>query len=232
MLIDFHTHVLPAVDDGSQSVAESLDMLNALHLQNVDIVVATPHFYSNKAGLDDFLDQRGKAYDTLCAAQTDTAPALRLGAEVSFFRGIGKADRIKELCIAGTNALLIEMPFSQWGRSEISELHQVLDRGIVPIIAHIERYFSFQKDLTAFNEIINLPICLQVNTEALLQRKTRKFVFKLIEHGFPVLLGTDCHNMKKRRPDMESGRQILLRKYGAAYLEQIDALGEDLLKVK
>ncbi|MBQ7817916.1 MAG: histidinol-phosphatase, partial [Oscillospiraceae bacterium] len=186
MLIDFHTHLLPTVDDGSQSVAESLEMLDALRLQKVDLVVATPHFYSNKAGLDDFLDQRGKAYNLLRAAQTDLTPELLLGAEVSFFRGIGKADRITELCIAGTNALLIEMPFSQWGRSEISELHQVLDRGIAPIIAHIERYFSFQKDLTALNEIINLPIFLQVNTEALLQRKTRKFVFKLIEHGFPV----------------------------------------------
>ena len=148
---------------------------------------------------------------------------------VSFFREMGKAERLTELCIAGTNALLIEMPFSQWGHSELTQLHQILNRGITPIIAHVERYFSYQKDMTVFNEILNLPLFLQVDTEALSQRKARKFVFKLIEHDFPVLLGTDCHNMKKRKPDMDAACKILKTKYGEACLEQIDALSEQLL---
>lgn len=232
MRIDFHTHLLPNLDDGSQSVEESREMLEALRLQGVDLAVATPHFYSNKASLDDFLEKRNKAQSLLDAACPDLQPGLRLGAEASFFRGMGKADRIAELCISGTNALLIEMPFSQWGRGEIAEVHQILSRGITPILAHIERYDSFQKDLTALNEIINLPVLLQVNAEALQQRKTRRFVFKLIDHDFPVLLGTDCHNMQKRKPDMDAGCSVIAQKYGAAYLEQIDALGEDLLKVK
>lgn len=227
MQIDFHTHLLPAVDDGSQSVAESKALLEALRLQGVDLAVATPHFYSNKASLDDFLRQRSRAYEQLSAE----TPKLLLGAEVSFFRGIGKADRLVELCIAGTDALLLEMPFSQWSRNEVAQLHQILSRGITPILAHIERYLSFQKDLSALNEIINLPVFLQVDTEALLQRKTRKFVFKLIDQGFPVLLGTDCHNMKKRSPDMEAGREVLLRKFGPDCLEKIDTLGAQLLKI-
>jgi len=231
MLIDFHTHLLPNLDDGSQSVAESLDMLEALQLQNVDIAVVTPHFYSDKASLEDYLDRRNRAYDLLRSVRPELIPKLLLGAEVSFFRGIGHADRITQLCITGTKALLLEMPFSQWGRGEISELHQVLGRGITPIIAHVERYLSFQKDLTAFNEIINLPILLQINAEALLQRKTRKVVFKLISSGFQILLGTDCHNMKTRSPNMDAGRRILAHKYGTAYLEQLDALGADLLRI-
>ena len=231
MQIDFHTHLLPSLDDGSQSVAETQDLLDALHTQGVDLAVATPHFYSNKMGLDDFLEKRNLAYDLLCSACPDLKPKLLLGAEVSFFRGMGKADRIGELCIAGTNVMLIEMPFSQWGYVETAQLHQLLSKGITPVIAHVERYFSFQKDLTALNEIINLPIFLQVNTEALLRWKTRKFIFKLINRSFPILLGTDCHNMKNRRPDMTAGRKILERKYGAAYLAQLDAMGADLLKM-
>ncbi len=227
MRIDFHTHLLPNLDDGSQSVEESKALLEALRLQGVDLVVATPHFYSNKASLDDFLRQRSEAYEQLNAE----TPKLLLGAEVSFFRGMGKADRICELCIAGTNALLIEMPFSQWGRGEVAELHQILNGGITPIIAHIERYFSYQKDLTALNEIINLPVFLQVNAEALMQKKMRKFVFQLINQGFQILLGTDCHNMKNRKPDMDAGREVLARKYGESYLARMDALGVDLLKI-
>jgi len=231
MQIDFHTHVLPDVDDGSQSVKESLDMLDALCAQGVDLAVATPHFYSNKTSLDAFLERRNKAFDLLCAAREERKPKLLSGAEVRFFRGIGEADRLAELCIADTNVLLLEMPFAQWGRGEIAELHRVLDRGITPVIAHIERYISFQKDLAPFNEIINLPVFAQVNAEALLQRRTRKFVLRLIDHGFSVLLGTDCHNMKRRRPDMDAGREVLLRKFGPDCLEKIDTLGAQLLKI-
>lgn len=231
MRIDFHTHLLPNVDDGSQSVEESLKLLDALWSQDVALAIATPHFYSSKASLDDFLEKRKKAYDLLCAARENENPKILLGAETSFFRGMGKADRICELCIAGTNALLIEMPFSQWGRGEIAELHQILSRGITPIIAHIERYASYQRDLSTLNEIINLPVILQVNAEALLQRKMRKFVFRLIDQDFQVLLGTDCHNMRNRKPDMDAGREVLAHKYGESYLAQMDALGADLLNL-
>lgn len=231
MRIDFHTHLLPNLDDGSQSVEESKALLDALRLQGVDLAVATPHFYSNKAGLDDFLEKRDKSQEQLKETYPELQTELLLGAEVSFFRGMGKADRIAELCISGTNAMLIEMPFSQWGRGEIAELHQILSRGITPILAHIERYFPYQKELAAFNEIINLPVLLQVNAEALQQRKMRRFVFKLISHGFPILLGTDCHNMRSRRPDMDAGRSLLAKKYGQSWLEQMDALGAQLLNV-
>ena len=159
-------------------------------------------------------------------------PQVWLRAEVSFFRGVGKANGIENLCIGETKALLLEMPFSQWGRNEIAELSQLLVRGITPIIAHVERYISYQKDLRVLNEAINLPVFLQINTEVLLSRKTRKFVFRLIENGFSILLGTDCHNMKNRSPDMQDAREILSRKFGSGYLEQMDALGAQLLNVK
>lgn len=232
MQIDFHTHLLPNLDDGSRSVEESREMLAALQTQGVGRIVATPHFYSHKARLDDFLQKRKAAYDQLLAVCPDAAQKLLLGAEVSFFRGMGKADRIEELCISGTKAMLIEMPFAQWGHSEVAELHLILNRGITPIIAHIERYFSFQKDLEALNEIINLPVLLQINAQALQQWRTRRFVFKLMDHGFPVLLGTDCHNMQKRRPDMDAGRKILAQKYGQSCLTQMDALGAKLLNME
>ena len=230
MLIDFHTHLLPAIDDGSQSVAESLDMLEASRLQNVRCIVATPHFYADRTNLADFLHQRDKAYELLLSQHTQSEPKVLLGAEVTYFRGIGKAEGLENLCIAGTNALLLEMPFTQWGKNELNAPHRILNRGLIPIIAHIERYYPFQRDLTVFNEVLSQPVYLQVNAEALLSRRTRRFVFKLIENGYKILLGTDCHNMNKRKPDIEAGRQIIMRAFGKEYLDAMDALGEELLK--
>ena len=231
MLIDFHTHLLPAIDDGSQSVAESLDMLETLRTQNVGCAVATPHFYSNRTGLTDFLHQRDKSYEMLHSECKNLGIKVIPGAEVSFFRGIGKAEELKQLCIADTNVLLLEMPFVQWTEHELTGFHRILDRGIIPVIAHVERYYPFQRNLSVFNEGINLPVFLQINAEALQVRRPRKFVFNLIENGFPILLGTDCHDMKKRKPDLLPGREILIRKYGIAYLEGMDAQGTELLRL-
>ena len=85
--------------------------------------------------------------------------------------------------------------------------------------------------MAVFNEVISQPVYLQVNAEALLSRRTRRFVFKLIENGYKILLGTDCHNMKKRKPNIEAGRQIIVHTYGKECLDAIDALGEELLGI-
>jgi protein-tyrosine phosphatase len=62
-VLDFHSHILPEVDDGSQSVDESILMINALAEQGIDRIVATPHFYANDESVSEFLVRRQKAYN-------------------------------------------------------------------------------------------------------------------------------------------------------------------------
>ena len=57
MIIDFHSHVLPGIDDGSDDVATSLAMLEASRAQGVDVVIATPHFYAEKEKMDSYLEK-------------------------------------------------------------------------------------------------------------------------------------------------------------------------------
>ena len=57
-MIDFHTHILPRMDDGSRSVEESLEMLDSMRQQGVKTVFATPHFYANDESVDSFLERR------------------------------------------------------------------------------------------------------------------------------------------------------------------------------
>ena len=77
-MIDFHTHVLPCVDDGSQSMEESLAMLSAMREQGVTTVIATPHFYANDDSIDSFLARRDGAYASLASA-CENAPRIILG---------------------------------------------------------------------------------------------------------------------------------------------------------
>ena len=65
MLIDFHTHILPGIDDGSRNVEMSLRMLAAQREQQVDEIVATPHFYAQKDSVEEFLLRRQCSYEKL-----------------------------------------------------------------------------------------------------------------------------------------------------------------------
>lgn len=230
MLVDFHTHLLPNVDDGSQSVEESLEMLGMLRSQEVECIVATPHFYPEKMGLTEFLDKRAVAYQSILANQLSDLQIL-LGAEVAFFRGISQSTAIENLCIENTNLLLVEMPFREWKNSEHLEIQRLIGRGIAPILAHVERYHPYQRDYKIFNSIINLPVYLQINAGALIPGKTRRRIFEMMDNGFPVLLGTDCHNTTDRKPNMEKGRNIIMRRYGKEYLDLIDDTSKSLLYV-
>ena len=89
MITDFHTHILPEIDDGSSSVEESLEMLQLMTGQGIERVVCTPHFYANHTSLERFLEKREKAYKKLVERMAEgNFPQLVLGAEVLYFRGI------------------------------------------------------------------------------------------------------------------------------------------------
>ena len=116
MPIDFHTHILPGIDDGSRNVEMSLRMLAAQREQQVDEIVATPHFYAQKDSVEEFLLRRQCSYEKLKTkmAETNLDQKLHLAAEVYYFQGIGSAGMIPKLCVEGTQTLLLEMPFAQW----------------------------------------------------------------------------------------------------------------------
>lgn len=230
MIIDFHSHILPGVDDGSRSVAESLQMLSVMADQGVDYVVATPHFYPNRTSAEEFFSKRAAAIRALATA-AGRIPAIRYGAEMGFFNGMGNSDVLRRICITNTNLLLIEMPFRNWTERDVEELVQVIGRGITPILAHVERFYPYQHDLRPFQEVMQLPVYVQMNAGAVACRKDRRVVSKVISYGRPVLLGSDCHNLTSRIPNLQEGRNALQKKYGVSFLVKMDSLGERLLGV-
>ena len=101
-MIDIHSHFLPAIDDGSDSVRTSLAMLRESRRQNVDLIVATPHFYADEDDPESFLARRNEAYARLQAAMAsvqDSFPRILLGAEIMYFPGMSVADELYELLL-------------------------------------------------------------------------------------------------------------------------------------
>lgn len=145
--IDFHTHILPNIDDGSKSLDESLKMLDMSFKSQVYCSVLTPHFYPTHDSISAFLYKRNQAFDKLKSSMTQNYPLLRVGAEVQYFNGISQTDELEKLKIVGTELILIEMPFTRWTDEMLTEIFAVNERpGFHVVLAHIERYLSFMPD--------------------------------------------------------------------------------------
>ena len=229
MIIDFHSHLLPGIDDGSDSLATSRAMLAAAAGQGVRVQVLTPHFYAHRTNPQAFLQAREKALASLEESAAQHGIRLVPGAEVALFTNMGESESAELLCLQGTRVLLVEMPFRPWSGRDVAELEGLIDRGITPLLAHLERYTDFITDKFLWSDVLALPLLAQTNAGALIDRRRRRASLKLLRSGAVRLLGSDCHNTTTRPPNLAAGREIIRRKLGREYLAQIDSLGAQLL---
>lgn len=228
--IDFHSHILPAIDDGSQSLEMTREMLLRSGEAGVDLMVATPHFYGYRDTLEAFLERRHQARQAIGEILTPEMPGVRLGAEVAFYSGLEDLDGLEQLCIQGTNVLLLEMPFAAWTEYEWNVLMSLmLDRDLQIILAHFERYYEFQSDPNLTQRMKDLSLYLQINAGTLIQWKKRGRWLNWLDRGDAHVLGSDTHNLTSRAPNLGQAREVVRRKLGAEVLECIDRTGNQLL---
>lgn len=229
-VIDFHSHILPGIDDGSRNVPTSLKMLELSAEQNVEIMVATPHFYAWQDRIDSFLQRRAESWDSLLPALTPALPRIVLGAEVAFFPGISTAEQIQELTISGTRTLLLEMPFRPWSERDVEEVQVLLEQQQFRIVlAHLERYLPIPGNKKWVSQLLELPVTVQINAQSLLDWRQRGRLIRMFRSGQAHLLGSDCHGLRHRVPNLGDGRAVLEKKLGPAILRRIDGAGALLL---
>lgn len=232
-IIDFHSHILPGIDDGSKTVEMSVEMLRMTSDQGVDVMVATPHFYAFRHRIEDFLSRRKKAYEQLKKQEKPYWPMIRLGAEVAFFPGISGADQLKELTIEGTNVLLLEMPFETWTKRQLQEVRILAEeRKFQIVLAHLERYMRIPNNKKKIETILEMPLYIQINAESLFRWSRRRQILKMFQKGQADFLGSDCHRIDKREPNLGRGREILNKKLGQEFLKNMDHKGSRLLKLE
>lgn len=232
-MIDFHTHILPNIDDGSTSIEESLRMLQKEAKDGVTDIVVTPHYYADRQSLDGFVKRRDKSYEVLKNHMTEEYPRIHIGAEVCYFSNIGEASMLSRLCINDTQTLLLELPFIQWTNKIIKDVEKIIrTQQINVILAHIERYYDLQRDKNIFYEMLELPVYGQINAGSFLKRNRRRLVQDLLKDGWANVMGSDCHNMDKRPPNLLEARKIVEKKLGVQKLEQIDSVGAQILKLE
>ncbi len=212
-IIDFHSHVLPRADHGSSSVDTSLCQISMARQSGVSCVMATPHFYPADEDVSRFLERRARAYTHLASALNESSPKIIVGAEVLICDNLESLPRLKELCIEGTNTILLELPFSDFDKKYRVSVGALIKQGINVVLAHADRY-----DRDNINSLVSVGAKIQLNANSFARLVVKKHLYEWIDAGLVVGLGSDIHGTDKKA---YKNFTAAIRKIGAARAEKI-----------
>ena len=191
-IVDFHSHILPEVDHGSDSVETSVFQIECAKRQGINKIIATPHFYPHQHNVDEFIKRRDSAYLKLRPYISDVR--IKLGAEVLLYPGLENMSGLDKLCVYQTNTLLLELPFTPLSDEHYESVAAIKSMGIDVVLAHPDRYF-----VDTIERMILLGVRLQLNASSLIGfKKNKKAYLRWIEEGNVVALGSDIHGKDKR----------------------------------
>ena len=188
-IIDFHTHILPNADHGSDSLETSLKQLELSEKVPIDTFIATSHFYPHRHRVNDFLKRRDESY-SLLSSHTDKE--IILGAEVLLCEGLNKLPGIENLTIGNSKIILLELPFNQFKSEYETAIEAFIDEGYTVVLAHADRYPKEN-----IERLLPLGAKIQLNASSLSGFFPKKHLFEWIERGVVVALGSDIHMADK-----------------------------------
>jgi len=223
-MIDLHTHILSGLDDGANTIEESLEMCRIAYRDGIRTIVATPHtlngLYRNdrpsiltkvqelNAALKRFQIQNpnsGIFLSTILKPQTSIPLRILPGADVHLNdQTIPQLDTGKVTTIGDKGkCLLLEFPFTgiPYGAEEV--LHQLISRGIIPIISHPERNLEVEQNPKRYGEMIRMGCLGQVTASSLTNGfgpEVRRLSEKLLTEGLIHIIASDAHSTDGRPP--------------------------------
>lgn len=216
-MFDIHSHILPAIDDGAKDLEESLTLLKMMKQDGITTVLATPHFYPQDTGLKDFLTEATNAYNKLKKhiANTDL-PEIYLGCEMLYFDGLGNSTSLGRLCLNKSNFLLLELTDYSINERLFENITTLMKQsGIIPVIAHIERYCKAKNYKKLISFVLENRIPIQINAASFFVPVFRRPLKKLLNSGAFIVIGTDTHSPDQRPPRLTDALNFIEKKYGA-----------------
>ena len=203
-MIDFHNHILPNVDDGSKSLDMSLEMLIFAANQGITDVVNTVHYQHPKVETEDISEKRIRReveHLQQHLDKNDIKIKLHIGAEVFFLPNLLKIKDDPLATFSHGKYMLIEFQPHQIPDIQKQQLFDLRMSGVVPIIAHPERYKAVQEDINIVADWLEAGCLIQVDAGSplgYLGSKSQASSERIIKNGWCQLIGSDSHDNKNR----------------------------------
>lgn len=220
---DIHSHMLPGVDDGAESLEEAMSMIDLSYNEGTRKLILTPHYERGNNQykeselvtlFENFKSEVNKAHPDM---------ELYLGNEILYEEGI--VSDLKEgliQTINNTKYVLVEFNI----RTSYVQLYEAMQKlanaRFRPIIAHVERYRCLFKHIERIEELTRMEVLLQMNVSSVyggLLDENARWCKKLVKDGYISLFGTDAHDMEDRAPYIKEYASWIEKKCGSDYLE-------------
>lgn len=226
-MIDIHSHILPGVDDGSPDMEESLEMIRIAADSGVRAMVATPHgnipgMYENYNGA-----RLQAAFDELIRrVEAEKIPVRILrGMEVYTTEDMpGRLRRGELLTLNGSCYLLMEFDFRESISWCTSMLERALAEGVVPIVAHPERYYAVCQEPWCVYTWLEMGCHAQLTRGSILGkfgREVKQASDYLLQHNLVACVASDAHSSSHRTPYMQDVYDYLALRYSREYAQML-----------
>lgn len=224
-MIDTHLHILPGIDDGPETVAESLTLARSLVNEGVQVAIATPHYndeYPRRPARE--ISER---VANLQQELDRNAIPLRLlaGHEALIKHGLVEDIQLGRLAtLNGSRYLLLELWNDAWLPETERVIFELRAFGVVPVLAHPERYRAIQHDPNRLHALLEQGVLAQLTAGALVGLQgstTRKCAETLLKKGLVHCIASDAHGPGRRPPALRQGVQRAQSIVGAARVQQL-----------
>ena len=231
--VDIHCHILPGVDDGSQTPEETKAMLQKAWDEGIQIMVATPHYHKQRGKNDIELIKKQLLLTRKLAKEVNPKMQICLGMEIYY--GEDVPELLKEgrvVSIRKSRYILVEFSPGDEFQYILNAVRKLQMSGHTVIIAHIARYNCLRKDISNVEYLREMGAYLQVNTGSITGsygRSVKKFLREVLKAHLVQLVGTDAHGSERRTPKMQEAYKEVVKRCGEEYADQI--FGQNAKKV-
>lgn len=222
---DLHNHMLFGVDDGAQSESEMRAIIDASYADGVRQLCFTPHYHPYYFG--EHQAQIDAAFASAKAYCAERHPDLELylGNELRYERScLEWLEQGKCQTINGTEYLLVDFLYPEPAETILNAMLRVLNAGYTPVLAHVERYERFHRDLREVDQLKTWGVILQVDAQSPLGglgHGSKVRARRLLEAGAVDLIASDAHDLTSRPPQLRPCYDFVSRKYGADYAKHL-----------
>ena len=204
-MTDIHCHLVPAVDDGSRSLDETRQLIEAMHSIGIQRIITTPHIYRRYPHNDS--DTLRQELERLLPDLSDLEMPLSLGAEHMLDEGFEAHLARPLLTLGSSKYLLVETSFVGAPLDLYRLIQSVISAGAIPMLAHPERYLYMNDG--EYNRLQGAGCAFQLNIFSLTGmygEQVKKRAQQLIERGVYSFVGTDTHRIDLFRKTISSAK--------------------------
>lgn len=224
-MIDTHLHILPGVDDGPETLEQSLALARALVQEGVHTAIATPH-YNDEFQRRGAAEIRERVFALQQALHQQSIPLRVLaGHEALIAPGLVEDIRAGRLAtLNGSRYLLLELWTAHWLPETERVIFELRSAGITPVLAHPERYRFFQKEPERLAVLLRQGVLAQITASSLvgMQGRTAQHTAEmLLKKGLVHIIASDAHGLHKRPPAISEGLRRATKLIGAGNVQRL-----------